>query len=268
MITGELGESIRYTEHGDPHGAPVVLLAGFKAPAGSWRFQVPALAAAGFRVFAVDLPGHGGSALPAGTDMGVRGRDLHTFLTTAVTGRAHLVGGSMGGNTLWSYAEQFGTDRVGRIVIADQTPRMLNTPDWPHGFYGFTEENADTYFSDGIPDTGHGVPLWRRGAAAVRLLAAMRGTDPALTGPEKELLRDHAGRDWRSVIAGADVPALFVAGAQSEFWPPEHAAASAALNPKASAAVVERAGHGVNMERPRAFNHGLVEYLKRGPAAD
>lgn len=264
MIPGERGGSIRYTEHGDPNGESVVLLAGFKAPASSWRFQIPELVAAGFRVFAVDLPGHGGVALPEGTDMGVRGRDLHAFLTTAFSGRAHLVGASMGGNTLWSYVEQFGTDRVGRIVIVDQTPKMLNTPDWPHGFYGHTEENADTYFADGIPETGHGEPLWRRGAAAVRLLVAMRGTDPALTEQEKELLRDHAGRDWRAVVAGADVPALFVAGAQSEFWPKEHAAASAALNPKASAAVVERAGHGVNMERPRAFTHGLVEYLRRG----
>jgi len=267
MIPGECGGGIRYTEHGDPHGDPVVLLAGFKAPARSWRFQIPVLVAAGFRVFAVDLPGHGGTALPAGTDMEVRGRDLRTFLTTAVTGRAHLVGASMGGNTLWSYLDRFGTGRVGRIVIVDQTPKMLNTPDWPHGFYGYTEANADTYFRDGIPETGHGVPLWRRGAAAVRLLVAMRGTDPALTEPEKELLADHAGRDWRAVVAGADVPTLFVAGARSEFWPHEHAAASAALNPNASAAVVERAGHGVNMERPRAFGHGLVAYLRRGSAA-
>ncbi|MFD6098268.1 alpha/beta fold hydrolase [Nocardiopsis flavescens] len=267
MITGELGGSIRHTEHGDPDGEPVVLLAGFKAPATSWRFQIPLLAGAGFRVLAVDLPGHGGTALPEGTDMDVRGRDLHTFLTAAVAGRARLVGASMGGNTLWSYVARFGTGAVERIVIVDQTPAMLNTPDWPHGFYGYTEENADTYFRDGIPRTGRGVPLLRRGAAAVRLLVAMRGTDPALTGPEGELLRDHARRDWRPVVAGAEVPALFVAGGRSEFWPPEHAAAAAALNPRASAAVVGRAGHAVNMERPRAFGHGLVEYLRRGTTA-
>ena len=38
---------------------PVVLLAGFKAPATSWRYQVGALTQAGFQVFSVDLRGHG-----------------------------------------------------------------------------------------------------------------------------------------------------------------------------------------------------------------
>ncbi len=51
------------------------------------------------------------------------------------------------------------------------------------------------------------------------------------------------------------VPAFFIAGAESEFWPAEHAAASAALNPAAtSTGLIERVGHAANIEQPQRFN--------------
>ncbi|MDN5807604.1 MAG: alpha/beta hydrolase [Brevibacterium sp.] len=37
----------------------MILLAGFKAPATSWRYQLEPLADAGCHVFSVDLRGHG-----------------------------------------------------------------------------------------------------------------------------------------------------------------------------------------------------------------
>lgn len=262
------GHGVEYTEHGDPAGRPVVLLAGFKAPASSWRSQVPALVGAGHRVLAVDLPGHGAAGpLPAGTTMERRGRDLHAFLERLDLTGAVLVGGSMGGNTIWALASQYGAGRLGAAVVVDQTPKMLNTPDWPHGFYGYDARNADTYFAEGIPSTGHGTPLWRRGVRLVRLLRGLRGADRALTPAELHLLNDHAARDWRDTVAGVEVPVLFVAGAESELWPADHAAASAALAPRGSAAVVRSAGHGVNMERPHAFNGGLLRFLSDLPAA-
>jgi pimeloyl-ACP methyl ester carboxylesterase len=49
-------------------GALVVLCHGFPELAFSWRRQVPALAAAGFRVVAPDLRGYGGSSAPAEVD--------------------------------------------------------------------------------------------------------------------------------------------------------------------------------------------------------
>jgi pimeloyl-ACP methyl ester carboxylesterase len=49
-------------------GPLVVLCHGFPELAFSWRFQVPALTAAGFRVAAPDLRGYGGSSAPAEVD--------------------------------------------------------------------------------------------------------------------------------------------------------------------------------------------------------
>ena len=46
------------------HGPLVVLLHGFPETWYSWRHQLPALAAAGYRVVAPDLRGHGSTTVP------------------------------------------------------------------------------------------------------------------------------------------------------------------------------------------------------------
>src|SRR5690348_4874836 len=149
------GVRLDYTESGSPHGRPVVLIAGFKAPATTWIFQLKPLEAAGFRVIAFDRRGHGTSESPAfGATMQRHGADLQELLDELDLHDAVLVGGSQGGNTIWSTVSQFGTARVAGIVIVDQTPKMLNTPDWKHGFYGYTADNEDTMFATSIPDPG------------------------------------------------------------------------------------------------------------------
>ena len=49
-------------------GQPVVFLHGFPELAFSWRHQLPALAAAGFRAIAPDLRGYGGTSKPEGVE--------------------------------------------------------------------------------------------------------------------------------------------------------------------------------------------------------
>ena len=261
-LTADDGVRLDYTEYGDAKGRPVVLLAGFKALAASWVYQVEPLAKEGYRVVVVDLRGHGASDRPAsGVDMARRGQDVHQVLETLDLRDAVLVGGSMGGNTIWSYVQQFGSSRVGAIVIVDQTPKMLNTADWDHGFYGFDASNIDTYFATAIPETGKGTPVAKRGMRLVRFLRAMKGVDPKMTPGELALLNDHAKADWRTVIEDTDVPVLFVAGADSELWPSSHAAAAAALAPQGRAVVIPKDGHGANMEQPKAFNAAMLGFL-------
>lgn len=261
-ITADDDVRLDYTEHGDPAGRPAVLLAGFKAPATSWLYQVPALVEAGYRVLSVDLRGHGTSERPAaGVDMARRGRDVRDVLEALDVRDAVLVGGSMGGNTIWSYVSQFGSARVGAIVVVDQTPKMLNTPDWPHGFYGYDASNADTFFAERIPETGRGTPMARKGARLLRLLKAMKGMDRELTPGEVALLNDHAKADWRDAIRATAVPVLFTAGDESEYWPASHAAASAALAARGASVVLEKDGHPANMEQPKAFNAAMLRFL-------
>jgi len=268
-ITSSDGTRLNYVEAGDPAARPVVLIAGFKAAATTWSYQVKPLARAGLRVIAFDRRGHGASEIgPDDHTMDRHGADIHDLLRELELDDVTLVGQSMGGNAIWSCVRQFGTGGIRDIVIVDQTPKMLNTADWQFGFYDYDASNVDTLFSNGIPDPGRH-PAKSKGLVRIaRVLKAMdlpKGGKPTFTAAELELLDDHAKRDWRTTVAEADVPVFFIAGAESEFWPSEHAAASAALNPRASSTVIERDGHAANIEQPGRFNTELLGFLQ--PAA-
>ena len=126
-----------------------------------------------------------------------------------------------------------------------------------------TRSNIGTFFDKGIPDTGRG----RAGdrlegfAKLVGLLGAPpRFADPG-TPPMRALLQNHAEQDWRDVIARVSVPALFIAGRDSQFWPYEHATASAATNPRAGVVVLDDCGHAANIDQPEATNSAILEFL-------
>jgi pimeloyl-ACP methyl ester carboxylesterase len=108
---------LHYVEAGV--GPLVILLHGFPEFWYSWQHQIPALAAAGFRVVAPDTRGYNESAKPPG----VRSYDLD-LLTTDVTGlirrlgqeRAIVVGHDWGGAVAWHVALTR-PDVVERLII-------------------------------------------------------------------------------------------------------------------------------------------------------
>jgi pimeloyl-ACP methyl ester carboxylesterase len=267
VITSSDGVRLHHLESGDPAGRPVVLVAGFKAPATSWKPQLPALEDAGYRVIALDRRGHGDSEVGPddGHTMERHGADIADTIEALGLADATVVGQSMGGNALWALVAAGRTAGIRDVVIVDQTPKMLNSEDWPYGFYDYDEANADTFFATGIPDPGRHSLASKGPVRIARLLKAMdlKAAKAAFTPAELALLNDHAKRDWRPSIASTRMPVLFVAGRESDFWPCEHAAAAASLTPLGESAVVEKAGHATNIEQPKAFTAGLLKWLSR-----
>ncbi|AFY71612.1 alpha/beta hydrolase fold protein [Thalassoporum mexicanum PCC 7367] len=58
------GHRIFYSVNGNSNNVPIVLVHGFGASIGHWRKNIPALAAAGYQVFAIDLLGFGAADKP------------------------------------------------------------------------------------------------------------------------------------------------------------------------------------------------------------
>ncbi|MER7846876.1 alpha/beta hydrolase [Kitasatospora sp. NPDC096077] len=261
-ITTNDGVRLHYYDEGE--GRPVLLVPGYGAGADDWALQWAPLRAAGHWVISLDPRWQGRSDRPAwGQRIARRGKDLDDLITALDLRGAVAVGQSMGASTVWAYVSLFGCGRLAGIVTVDQTPKMVNSPDWPYGFYGLTDGNLGTFF--GTPDwfaTGRG-RSWPDPAELDAALKAAggRGAENLITPETFPLLLDHSRQDWRDTVARADVPVLITAGAESQFWPAEHAAATAALNPGADSTVFEGAGHTAHLDRPDAVSACLAAFV-------
>ncbi|KAM3585400.1 uncharacterized protein V6R79_016897 [Siganus canaliculatus] len=124
FVTIRPGVTTHYVEMGC--GPPVLLCHGFPESWYSWRYQVPALAAAGFRVLALDMKGYGESTAPPDIQeysQEVMCKDLITFLDKMSIPQVTLVGHDWGGFLVWTMAQYF-PQRVRAVA-------SLNTPLFP-----------------------------------------------------------------------------------------------------------------------------------------
>jgi pimeloyl-ACP methyl ester carboxylesterase len=114
-------------EAGSKDGFPVVLCHGFPELAYSWRHQLPALAAAGYRVLAPDQRGYGRTSRPAPVadyDMTHLTSDLAGMLDAFGIKKAVFVGHDWGGLVVWQMPV-YQPDRVAGVI-------GVNTPFFPH----------------------------------------------------------------------------------------------------------------------------------------
>jgi pimeloyl-ACP methyl ester carboxylesterase len=153
------GERFPVTDVGT--GPAVVLLHGFPDSRYLWRYQVPALVAAGFRVIAPDLRGYGDAPRP--TDLRPYRRpfiaaDILGLLDALDVRRSHLVGHDWGAAMTWrlagSYPQRF--DRI--VVLSVGAP---SSPGW-----GTIEQREKSWYFDffikpGVAEEGLQADDWK-----------------------------------------------------------------------------------------------------------
>ncbi len=120
---------VRLAVHSAGEGLPVVLVHGWPEIAYSWKNQIGALAAAGYRAIAPDLKGFGRSDAPKDKslyDIRHMSDDLARLLDALGVDRAIFCGHDWGGAIVWPMA-QLHPDRVlGAISVC--TPHRLAPP--------------------------------------------------------------------------------------------------------------------------------------------
>lgn len=113
------GITLHYAEAGE--GPLVVLLHGFPEFWYSWRKQLPALAAAGFRAVALDLRGYNESSKPPEIDayrLTELAKDVAGFIAQSGDVPCTVVGHDWGGAVAWFTAMLHG-DLVERLIIVN-----------------------------------------------------------------------------------------------------------------------------------------------------
>ena len=111
------GVRLHYVEAG--RGPLVILLHGFPEFWYSWRFQIPALARAGFRVIAPDMRGYNLSEKPssvASYRVKHLSADVAALVSHAGERQAVVVGHDWGGAVAWAVAARY-PERVSKLVV-------------------------------------------------------------------------------------------------------------------------------------------------------
>jgi microsomal epoxide hydrolase len=117
FFTTSDGIKIHYLESGS--GRPIVLIPGWTMPAWIWQKQIDELSKK-YHVITVDPRSQGESDKPTfGHLPETRSRDYKELVDRLGLKQPILVGWSMACGELVKYAEQFGTDEVGGIVMVD-----------------------------------------------------------------------------------------------------------------------------------------------------
>ncbi|WP_410604687.1 alpha/beta fold hydrolase [Amycolatopsis sp. lyj-90] len=120
------GVSLRVLRAGS--GPRLLLLPGWTCSADFFVHQLTELADR-FDVIAIDPRGQGGSSKPlTGNTFAQRGDDLAALVDALGLDRFALLGWSFGVLDVLSYVRRHGTNRVERLVLVDETPKVPADP--------------------------------------------------------------------------------------------------------------------------------------------
>jgi pimeloyl-ACP methyl ester carboxylesterase len=165
------------------HGPAILLLHGYAEDSRMWRPVMPRLAA-NFTVIAPDLPGIGGSEIPAdGLDMTHAAIRMHALVKSLGIAKAVVVGHDIGLMVAYAYAAQFPAE-VEKLVLMDAFlpgvpgwETIYNNPAiWHFRFNGPTPEALvsgrertyfDHFWNDFAADKTRSIPDSARQAYAV-----------------------------------------------------------------------------------------------------
>ena len=250
---------IAYHEAGS--GPAVVFLHGIGAGGAQFAAQLDALAAAGFRAIAWDMPGYGGSSPLPLESIDALAATLGSFLKALKLDRPVLVGHSLGGMVLLRLLS-VAPHVAGRAVLS-QTSAVFGSRD-PAWAEKFIAERL------GPLDAGHAMA-----DLAAGMVNSMVGDSPDPAGldraragiaatPEatfRGMILAMPGFDQRDALPRIVAPTLVLAGSRDTNAPPAGMERMAARIPGAKYVCIEGAGHLVHLEQPDRFNAVLMEFL-------
>ncbi|MCC7054904.1 MAG: alpha/beta hydrolase [Gemmatimonadaceae bacterium] len=253
------GERVRVVQTGDPAAPPIVLLHGWGCTAYAWRHFAGPLAAAGWRVLAVDQRGHGLSDRPADPALYTREAMVSHVAATmdalGITG-APVIAHSMGGMVGMSLALR-APARVPRIVLLGSVGfGVVDRAAW-------TQLMPPSLTGRLLPGS---IPRWaisfalRRSRGEAGLSDGEREVDeywaptqfPDFLNAMRLLLHEFRWSPWTPTeLAGFRQPMLVMFGDRDPVVRPQSVVPTLArMLPNAALHVAHGAGHVLHEERP------------------
>ena len=249
------GKNIQYLKMGEGEGPPLLLLHGFGGDINIWVFNQEALSAAR-TVYALDLPGHGGSTKDVGEgDLDSLVDVVAGFMDAQGIEKAHIFGHSMGGAVAGSFAIKH-PDRVQSLaLIASAGLGEEINGDYIEGFIAANRRKEmrnvlTLLFAD--PELVN-----RQLVNDVMKFKRLDGVDEALRKIADNLFPDGKQADVPD-LSNVEVPMLVVWGSEDKIVPVSHAQN---VPDHARVEILDNVGHMPQMEGAGQVNRLIGEFL-------
>jgi pimeloyl-ACP methyl ester carboxylesterase len=254
---------ISYLRAGES-GPAIVLLHGWGAFKELWWSTLHALAPA-YRAYALDMPGHGGSALGQVSTIAELAEVIAGFCAAHGLEQITLVGHSMGGNIVVELALRH-PGLAGRLVLVDAAVDAHELPAYIRSYladsYGWAALRLSLALGSAFRPLGRQVPHLHGGGWLrpwLRRSSYLAATEP--TGLRRllsALISNVTGERLARVL----IPTLVISGQLDALVPIGHSRKIARSIPGARFVVIPGALHNPMDERPRAFERVLLEFLR------
>lgn len=264
------GIRVRVVERGDPEAPPVLMIHGWGCSAYIYRFNMPAVAGAGFRAIAIDLKGHGLSDKPQGkseyTIDSLIDHLIEVFEALELE-RPALVGHSLGASLAYHFAARH-PERARSLALL--SPVGLTGVPLMWLYHVLTPAFLTPIIRRVRPTLVVKVALRRvygkRGHATRRdveeYLAPSQFREYA--GAARALLHAY---DWRAAshrsLTPVRLPAIGMWGTLDHLMPKDGMKIYVPLIPDIELTAIRDAGHVITEETPHDVNAGLIGLLRR-----
>ncbi|MEE8246159.1 MAG: acetoin dehydrogenase dihydrolipoyllysine-residue acetyltransferase subunit [Alphaproteobacteria bacterium] len=250
------GRRLRYLRLGEGDDPPALLMHGFGGDLNNWMFNQPVLAEAR-TVYALDLPGHGGSSKAVGAgDVAALGAAAAEFLDALDIERAHLVGHSLGGAIALLLALERPARAASLTLVAPAGLGAEINGDYIEGFIGARRQKdlkavLALLFADPqlvSRDMVDEILKYKRLDGVEAALTTIAGQAFA-EGRQQALLAER--------LPELSVPAQVIWGRSDRIIPARHAESL----PETIALHLLDGGHMVHMERAREVNALIANFV-------
>jgi 3-oxoadipate enol-lactonase len=235
-------------------GPFVLFLHGIRGNRGNWSAQVDAFSRH-YRAAAWDARGYGDSDDYAGAlQFEHFSGDVLRVAEHFGVQRMHLVGLSMGGRIARNVALRF-PERLRSLTLVSTTP----------GFDAMPAEDVRRFVTErqSAPTRESVRRLLGSRAEAQAFEALWQSVCAVRDEPYRKTLEASVAQDRGAPIENIRVPTLVVSGDEDSVYPPALARETARRIPEAELAMIEGAGHLVNLEQPRRFNEIVMDFIRK-----
>lgn len=260
------GTSMRVVEAGPAGGEPVVLLHGWAVSSYLWRHTLGGLAAAGYRAYAPDLPGHGLSDAPLAKgdySLAAFARRGEQLLDALALARPRLLAQSMAGRLAVELAMRGRVERLalfGPVGFGNVSPATAFAPFIPEFAGDIATALVTRQMVEIVQRRVHGKLGWFTDRDVDEYWAPTQF--PAVVRAQVQMLREFSWEPLApAALAAIDVDTLVVFGTSDRTVRPRRAAELVAALPRGRLEWIEGGGHVVMEEVPDVVNGMLVEFL-------